>query len=531
MITVYQCILSILYAFYRYLIRCLPCQSFTNLKTFGVPNRQHVMKKILLLLAVVFALPAFSQPLTVNTTTYTVPQLVNNVLINSPCVLATNVTWKTGSNFGSVNGIGNFQNSNSNFPMVSGVVLSTGDASHSPGPNASTLSDGSAAWPGDSDLENTLAAAGIPMNSTNATVLEFDFTPISPQFSFDFVFASEEYGNFQCQFSDAFAFLLTNLNTGITTNLAVVPGSNTPISVVTIRDFLYNSSCPSSNAQYFGSFNGGSNAANSATNFNGQTVLLNASSQLIPNNPYHIKLVIADRNDYQSDSAIFIASDSFNIGQDVLGSDITVASGNAPCAGEIYTITTGLDPSQYSFVWKKNGVVIPGETGDTLNVTTSGNYSVMYDDTSDSCPAVTDAVTIQYQTLMTTPDPIDLARCDSGAASYVYDLSLNTPIVSNGVNPSPLVSYFSSQANADNNSNALPMNYTAMPGTEVFVRIQNPDTGCYIVKSFELETTSGPVASQAPDLTLCERSYTIHNAIFLLNHQTPDHLKRAVGGG
>ena len=35
----------------------------------------------------------------------------------------------------------------------------------------------------------------------------------------------------------------------------------------------YNSTCPSANAQYFGSFNGGSNALNSATNFNGQTKL------------------------------------------------------------------------------------------------------------------------------------------------------------------------------------------------------------------------------------------------------------------
>jgi hypothetical protein len=120
------------------------------------------------------------------------------------------------------------------------------------------------------------------MNSVNATVLEFDFTPISPTFSFDFLFASEEYGNFQCQFSDAFAFLLTNTVTGVTTNLAVVPNTNLPISVVTIRDFLYNSSCPSANVEYFGSYNGGSAAATAAVNFNGQTKLMNASAVLTP---------------------------------------------------------------------------------------------------------------------------------------------------------------------------------------------------------------------------------------------------------
>jgi len=235
------------------------------------------MKKILLLLTVDFSLPVFAKSISVSNTTYTVPQLVNNVLINSPCVEANNITWSTGTNFASVNGIGYFQNTNPNFPMQAGVILSTGNALNASGPNTTMLNDGTMNWPGDTDLENTLAQASISMSSVNATVLEFDFTPISPQFNFDFVFASEEYGNFQCQFSDAFAFLLTNMNTGVTTNLAVVPNTTLPISVVTIRDFLYNSSCSSANAQYFGSFNGGSAAAGSATNYNGQTVLMNAS--------------------------------------------------------------------------------------------------------------------------------------------------------------------------------------------------------------------------------------------------------------
>ena len=181
--------------------------------------------------------------------------------------------------------------------MKSGVILSTGNVTNAVGPNATELNDGNASWPGDSSLESTLAQSGITMNSTNATVLEFDFTPISPTFSFEFLFASEEYGNFQCQFSDAFAFLLTNVNTGVTTNLAIVPNTTLPISVVTIRDYLYNSSCPSANAEYFGSYNGDSAAPGSATNFNGQTKLLNAFATLIPNTPYHIKLVIADRSD------------------------------------------------------------------------------------------------------------------------------------------------------------------------------------------------------------------------------------------
>ena len=97
----------------------------------------------------------FSQAITVSTNTYSVPQLVNTVLINSPCVSAQNITWKTGTNFSSSNGIGFFQNSNPNFPMNSGVILSTGDIMHAAGPNTTFLNDGAANWPGDIDLENT----------------------------------------------------------------------------------------------------------------------------------------------------------------------------------------------------------------------------------------------------------------------------------------------------------------------------------------------------------------------------------------
>ena len=468
----------------------------------------------------------FSQPVTVSTTSHTVPQLVNNVLINSPCVNATNITWRTGTNFGSANGIGYFQNTNSNFPMQSGVVLSTGNALNAAGPNNSMLNDGSATWTGDASLEATLAAAGIPMTSANASVLEFDFTPISPNFSFDFVFASEEYGNFQCQYSDAFAFLLTNLNTGVTTNLAIVPNTNDPISVITIRDFLYNSSCPSSNENFFGRFNGGSNAASSAINYNGQTKLLSAASVLTPNVPYHIKLVIADRLDYQSDSAIFISSDSFNIGQDVLGPDLTVANNTALCIGTPYEISTGLNPSEYTFVWKHGEDILVGQTGPSLTVTTAGNYSVTYQNMFGSCSAITNTITIEYSSQISTPNPVNIYRCDTGAVNYVFNLDSNTSVVKQGLNPATLVTYHASQSDANSGSNALPLQYTATNDTTIYVRIQVPNTGCYVVKSFKLLTAPGPTAVQPENQVKCETALGGGKAIFSLIN-----LKNIILGG
>jgi uncharacterized repeat protein (TIGR01451 family) len=256
-------------------------------------------------------------PLSVNQSDYTPSQLISEVLVNNPCIAITNVTSSSGANFGGENSIGYFTNTNSTFPISSGIVLSTGNVANVPGPNISTLSDGGSGWNGDSELEALIyQTTGIQMSSQNATKLEFDFTTAQEFMSFNFLFASDEYGTFQCTFADAFAFLLTDLETNVTTNIAVVPGTNDPISVVTIRDVANNPGCPSANPGFFASYSDSeiNGAYTSATNFNGHTALMTASSPIQPNHPYHIKLVVADRADQAFDSAVFIEGGSFTAG-------------------------------------------------------------------------------------------------------------------------------------------------------------------------------------------------------------------------
>jgi gliding motility-associated-like protein len=478
------------------------------------------MKTKLLILLFLSTICGFSQSITVSTTSHTVPELVTDVLVNSPCLQVSNINWSTGTNFGSVNGIGYFENTNPNFPLQSGVILSTGNVLNAQGPNTTMLNDGSTDWPGDSDLQNVLASAGIAMNSINATVLEFDFVALSPHFDFDFLFASEEYGNFQCQFSDAFAFLLTNLSTGVTTNLAVVPSTNTPISVVTIRDFLYNSACPSVNQQFFGSFNGGTNAASAPINFNGQTKVLNASAVLSAGVSYRIKLVIADRADPQSDSAIFLSANAFNIGQNVLGADLTNATNSSLCFGATHTLQTGLNPADYSFSWKRNGTVLAGETGNSLVITQPGTYIVTYSNNAFPCQTISDEIVVQYQPQFITPDPKNIYRCNSGQSSYTFNLASNTPVVTSGLPTGTLVSYHISSADASANVNPLPSVYTASANQVIYVRIQKNNSTCFIIKSFELQITPPPVAHQPLDLHACGRITNPTRANFNLSSVT-----------
>ncbi|WP_158614901.1 T9SS type B sorting domain-containing protein [Flavobacterium sp. RSP15] len=492
------------------------------------------MKNILIFILLIVIHTSYSQSVTISTTKYTVNQLVNQVLVNSPCVLSTNVISRTGTAFGSSNGIGYFENTNTAFPFSSGVVLSTGDVTKIPAPNTTILSDGFPAWSGDSDLEaNLLSQSGITMNSVNASYIEFDFQPKTPSFDFYFLFASEEYGTSQCNFSDAFAFLLKDVTAGgSTVNLAVIPGTMIPVSVETIRNNTNNSNCPSAYPSYFGAFNGP--GFGPAINFNGQTISMIASAaSLDVTHVYRIKLVIADGgNNIGYDSAIFLEANSFNIGQDVLGLDYTTANKAAICPGNtLPTLSaSGLDPAT-TFVWKKNGIVFsPTQTGKTLNLNTitplvsSGihTYSVTYKE--PECIAVTDEIIIEIYpkigVLNTVPN---IYVCDSGASSSDFDLNKNSIIILAGVNQSSgtagalddlpaytIISYHLTNGDAIGNTGAVPILQTIAStesGTQIFVRIENPNTLCYEIRSFQLLIVPPPQIANTPaDATLCSRN-------------------------
>lgn len=492
------------------------------------------MKKSLIFILLLVLYTVHSQSVTVNTTKYTIDQLVNQVLVNSPCVQGTNVTSRTGTNYGSSNGIGYFENTNSAFPFSNGVVLCTGDVTKIPAPNTTILSDGIPAWTGDSDLEaNLLLQSGITINSINASYIEFDFQPKTPNFDFSFLFASEEYGTSQCSFSDAFAFLLKDVTAGgANVNLAIIPSTSIPVSVETIRDIAYNPSCPSANPNYFGAYNGG--GFGPAINFNGQTVsMLALATGLDITHVYRIKLVIADGgNSTGYDSAIFLEANSFNIGQDVLGLDYTTANNAAICPGNTLPILSaaGLD-SGTTFVWKKQGVAfLPPQTGETLDLNaitplvSSGihTYSVTYKE--PGCIEVTDDITIEiYPKIGVITAVPNIYMCDSGASFYDFNLNKNSSIILAGVNQSTsttgvlddlpaniIITYHFTDSDARRNTATISILQTISStesGKQIFVRIQNPNTLCYEIRSFKLLIVASPLIANMPaNNTSCSRN-------------------------
>jgi len=487
------------------------------------------MKKTFIFLLLLASFTGFSQAVSIDPT-YTADQLINNVLINSPCTTGTNVQSSTGTNFGSTNGIGYFENFNPLFPFEKGVVLTTGDVTKVPSPNTTILSDGTDAWPGDADMEaNLLSQSGVIIKSINASYIQFDFVAKSPNAAFDFIFASEEYGTSQCNFSDAFAFLLKNVTDGgNNVNLALVPAPaapNTPISVATIRDALYNPICPSVNPSFFGTFNGG--GFGPAINFNGQTKKMTAlANGLIVGKTYRIKIVIADGGENTGyDSAIFLNANSFNSIANVLGPDVAFCSGvTLPILQPTAPLAAGT-----TYQWKKANVVMPGQTGATLNLNTSvpaptvglNDYSLTY--TEPGCSPLTDEITVEIYApvgAMATVPPLYL--CTSAGPNYNFDLTkVTNTIMTSGTTATgddlpaatTVISYYLTSLEASNGisgQQSSPHVITmAQNNKTLYARIQNSVTNCYEVRSFQLSIVPDPVINAIPaNITLCARNLT-----------------------
>src|SRR5690606_6273291 len=226
---------------------------------------------------------------------------------------------------------------------------------------------------GDAELQAISTANGQPNTVGDVTFLEFEFTPINNFMSFNFLFSSNEYGTYQCSFADVFAFILTDLTTGVQKNLAIIPCSGDPgipVSVVNIKDGAYNSGCPSANIEFFGQMN----VTGDPINMLGQTIVMQASSDVVPCRKYRIKLAIGDYSDTILDSAVFLEAGSFDIGSVDLGDDYVIEQGTAICPEDTLTLSSGLDEIEdgcditYTYQWYYNGAIIPGANDPTYEV-------------------------------------------------------------------------------------------------------------------------------------------------------------------
>ncbi len=187
-----------------------------------------------------------------------------------------------------------------------GVFLTSGAGYIISGPNSSCSSGVNNGLPGDATL------TGISGVTTyDAALLQFDIIVPADTFRLNYIFGSEEYNDYVgSTFNDVFAILISGANPAggfySNFNIATLPGQ--PEEIVSINNVNNGyAPCnvvptgPCTNCEFFAD-----NTNGSYLEYDGLTTPLTAWAPVIPNEPYHIKIAIADAGDHIFDSGLFI---------------------------------------------------------------------------------------------------------------------------------------------------------------------------------------------------------------------------------
>ena len=454
----------------------------------------NILKQSLaVLFCLFFGLTSYGQQISIDNS-YTEQELIENNLVQG-CVETSNISSQVNGSINGFNSFAYFEKAGSNFPFQNGIMLSTGNPiSGGNTQNNDILNEGETNWTTDSDLESALGISG----TLNATSIEFDFISVSNQIQFNYILASEEYfGNFPCEYSDGFAFLIREAGTSNPyTNIAIIPGTTTPVNTNTIHDEIVGF-CAPSNEQFFEGFNLGD------TNYNGRTTVMTATAGITPNVQYHIKIVIADQTDKNYDSAVFIEGNSFNANVD-LGNDIQTCASNVTLDGNINNPLA-------TYSWLFNNVLIPGENQSTLNVTQTGDYTVSIEIplTNSTC-VIEDTVNVVLSSTQSADAISDYQLCDdlSGNGIETFDLSTkDSEALASVPSSSYTVSYHYTANDALNGTNPItaPIQNTSNPQT-IFVKIEDTVNGCLAYQEFDLIVNPKPTITPPSALIVCDDS-------------------------
>lgn len=262
----------------------------------------HLILKAAMLFSILIAHQSFSQVTTVSGVTAT--QLVNALVANPGVViLNAQITGAPGS-------YGTFANGNTtNLGMNSGIVLSSGSVVNIPSTNTIASYTTQNGFLGDPLLD----AITTPNFTEDACRLEFDIVAYDTVLTFNYVFASEEYNDFvNTGFNDAFGFFISGPGIVGQQNIALIPGTTTPVTINNVNCGLNGSYyvCNDIWNQFSGNCTNQcpTNAGQTSIEYDGFTTQLTAIAHVTACDTFHLILVVADVGDQAYDSDVFLSN-------------------------------------------------------------------------------------------------------------------------------------------------------------------------------------------------------------------------------
>jgi len=338
-------------------------------------------------------------------------------ILAGPGIQISNAVITSPSNYYS-----SFDASATNLGINSGILLTTGDYSVAIGPNNDTRAATVDNNLGDLSLE---AIAGVP--TFDAAVLEFDFIPQNDTIKFRYVFASEEFPEYVCStYNDLFGFFITGPGLGGAQNIALIPGTTTPVAINSVNSGtagLFSDPSAICNLSYPNYYVDNTNGL--TIQYDGMTTVLTAMVIVIPCEVYHFKIVLADAGDADFDSGVFLEAGSLS------STPIVYAGADASlCSGAVQQL--GLAPtSGWSYSWTPTaGISNPVISNPTVTLANASGSTV----TSTYILNATNGTCILKDTVVFTVNPTPsasftplstLCEDDTVTVQYTGNATLN----------------------------------------------------------------------------------------------------------
>jgi subtilisin-like proprotein convertase family protein len=261
------------------------------------------------------------------------------------------------------------------------------------------------------------------------------FMPYGDSIRFRYVFASEEYPEYACtSFNDIFGFFLQGPGFPTATNIAVIPGTMTPVAINNIHPANNTQAqCPPLYEQYYND----NNQSNIQPVYDGFLDVFVAEAAVQACGVYTMTLAIADVSDGIFDSGVFLEGNSF-------GSNPGVASSIIPgddlipesaIAAPVTLTFTELTPALLPLTVSIEGSAINGVdyvTIDSLYTISAANATLdlLFQPIADTLVEVLDSILIKVTgaNCFTTQFVLYIADPDSMFRPLDTLLYSNTPL-------------------------------------------------------------------------------------------------------
>ncbi|WP_114903115.1 T9SS type B sorting domain-containing protein [Kordia sp. SMS9] len=178
------------------------------------------------------------------------------------------------------------------------------------------------------------------------------------------------------------------------------------------------------------------------------------------------------------------------------------------CNGDSLSSVDATITGATSYAWTPTtGVSDPTLPNPIFTPTTTTTYTV---DISNSCAEVIqESFTITVEPAPTANPVTGITVCDDATNDGVemFDFSTESATILGSQDPTVFtVTYHPSQADAENNTNALTLPYTNTNQCEdIFARVgNNASATCYSTTSFQICVNTQPIANQPNDMNVCD---------------------------